>query len=384
MDNFRWKHPETAAYLYKQKQSKNFYMEYYDHRNIRTQRTTKTDDFEAAKRILERVLGVKEALLSGDYVTKDKTRITVKQACQETIEYIKTIEGLKGIKETTRHLLLIAEQLGHIDLQRLTKKDLSAIYNKQLSATKRSNYNRAFSLLFEYAIDSKYLLQAPVIPKGTVKAANPRESADGKVITGLIGHFFTAQKKSAVAQENAELLALFLMFLESTGLRYGEARKIKYKDILEPRRFQIGEESFFAYIVNIGNSKTKNRKILLPDTGTGVISCSKMLKIKFNGFPDPDSYLFGRADGTLPDFTNILKEDRNRNKELYEQNGWQDFVCYQARHTFINRKILDGKDLFHIAQHAGTSIEMIQRFYADSLQTRDYKQVYSDQDFFKL
>ena len=157
----------------------------------------------------------------------------------QTIEYIKTIEGLKGIKETTRHLLLIAEQLGHIDLQRLTKKDLSAIYNKQLSATKRSNYNRAFSLPFEYAIDSKYLLQAPVIPKGTIKAANPRESADGKVITGLINHFLTTKRKSAVTQENAELLALFLMFLESTGIRYGEARNIKYKDILEPRRFQV-------------------------------------------------------------------------------------------------------------------------------------------------
>ncbi len=385
MDKFRWKHPETSAYLYKQKQSKNFYMEFYDHRNIRTQKTTKTDDLETAKRVLERALGVREALLSGDYVTKEKKKVTVKRVCEEKILAMSKSEGLKGQKENTRHLLLIAEQIGHIDIQKLTKKDLMPIYEKQLSATKRANFNRAFALLFEYAIDSEYIDKAPSLPTATVKPPNPRESADEKVINGLINYFLTKKRKTAKAQENAELLALFLMFLNSTGIRYGEARNIKYKDILEPRIFQVGEESISAYVLKIGKSKTRTRKILLPDTGNGVINYSKIIKIRYGEyFPSPESYLFGRADGVLPDFTNILKEDRKNNIKLYEENGWQDFVCYQARHTFINKKILDGKGLFHIAQHTGTSIEMIQKFYADALQTRDYKQIFNDSDFMPI
>ena len=100
---------------------------------------------------------------------------------------------------------------------------------------------------------------------------------------------------------------------------------------------------------------------------------------------DKETYVLSRIiDGVVPDFSGIIQRDREENPDWYEENNLENFVLYQLRHSFINKKIIEGKDLLMIAQHCGTSLEMIQKNYLDQIVNRDIENIYTKESFLNV
>ena len=131
----------------------------------------------------------------------------------------------------------------------------------------------------------------------------------------------------------------------------------------------------------IEKSKTRTRKILVDTESRNILTLLLELKKDKN----KETFVFSRIiDHVVPDFSGIIQRDREENPDWYEEKNLENFVLYQLRHSFINKKIIEGKDLLMIAQHCGTSLEMIQKNYLDQIVNRDIENIYTKESFLNV
>ena len=169
----------------------------------------------------------------------------------------------------------------------------------------------------------------------------------------------SSETKNKIAKENFKLMYYFISILEETGIRYGELRQLETKNIIEDNG---------KTLLKLEKSKTSKRTVLIPIQASYLIT-----KINNN-----QKYLFERSDGVIPNFTQVFKTDKDSNKKYFENLNIFNKTIYCIRHTFINQKIKEGKDLYQIAIHCGTSLKMIEEWYDDMIVNSDYNNIYDD------
>lgn len=371
-----YQHPTGKARLYKQAGSAKWYMDYYDQFGKRRQVSTRTTDFDKAKQMLDEQMLVLKLVRENRIDLAPRSFVTVEKAANETIKHLEQRQA-RGLKENKRSLLKIIELFGPLDINKLKRKELYEIYNREMSETMVRNYNRAFKLLFNHCIDLGYIEVKPELPEPRISEKNKRTPATQEQIKLLRQRFIekSATSKNLLGRSNFMLLNHFMELLLLTGARYGELRHLRFDDVFPQK---IGETN--AFIMNIRKSKTSTRQIIICQKA---YRCIQLTKIQKNIHHLDTEYVFSREPGFFPDFTSILKEDRNRYKEWYNANGVFDFTLYMLRHTFITDKIREGRNLFLLAQHCGTSVQMIEDYYADAIANKDVNYIFSDDQFSK-
>lgn len=369
-----YQHPTGKARLYKQAGSAKWYMDYYDQFGKRRQVSTRTTDFDKAKQMLDEQMLVLKLVRENRLDLAPRSFTTVENAAQETIKHLEQRQA-KGLKDNKRFLLKIIEKFGKTDIKKLKRKELYEVYNEEMSETMVRNYNRAFKLLFNHCIDLGYIDVKPELPEPRIAQKNKRRPATPEQIKVLSQRFLVKSEtsKNATGKVNFILLSLFIKLLHLTGLRYGELHQIRFKDV-QPKK--IGGVD--AYILLIRKSKTAAREVIISEDAYRTI---QYVKIQKNIRSLDTEHVFSREPGIFPDFTNILKEDRNRYKDWYKTNNVNDLTLYQLRHTFITEKIKEGKSLFLLAQHCGTSVQMIENHYADAIANTDVNHIFSNDHF---
>lgn len=369
-----YQHPTGKARLYKQGGSAKWYMDYYDQFGKRRQVSTRTTDFDKAKEMLDEQMLVLKLVRENRIDLAPRSFITVEKAAQETIEHLEERNG-RGLKDNKRFLLKIIDQFGKTDIKKLKRKELYGVYNLEMSETMIRNYNRAFKLLFDYCIDAEYIDVKPELPESRIAEKNKRRALTPEQIKALHQRFLVKSEtsKNATGKVNFILLSLFIKLLHLTGLRYGELQHIRFQDV-KPQK--IGGVD--AYILQITKSKTVVRDVIISEDAYRTV---QFIKIQKNIRTLDTEHVFSREPGIFPDFTNILKEDRNRYKDWYKANNVDDITLYQLRHTFITEKIKEGKSLFLLAQHCGTSVQMIEDYYADTIANTDVNHIFSNDQF---
>lgn len=369
-----YQHSSGKARLYKQAGSAKWYMDYYDQFGKRRQVSTRTTDFDKAKEMLDEQMLVLKLVRENRLDLAPRSFITVEKAALETIEHLEQRNG-RGLKDNKRFLLKIIDQFGKIGIKKLKRKELYGVYNLEMSETMIRNYNRAFKLLFDYCIDAEYIDVKPELPESRIADKNKRRALTPEQIKALHQRFLVKSEtsKNATGKINFILLSLFIKLLHLTGLRYGELQQITFADV-RPEKIRGVD----AYTLVVTKSKTMPRVIIISEDAYRVI---QFVKIQKNLRGLDTKHVFSREPGVFPDFTNILKEDRNRYKDWYKANNVDDITLYQLRHTFITEKIKEGKTLFLIAQHCGTSVQMIEDYYADTIANTDVNHIFSNDQF---
>ncbi|KKO45442.1 integrase [Arsukibacterium ikkense] len=369
-----YQHPTGKARLYKQGGSAKWYMDYYDQFGKRRQVSTRTIDFDKAKEMLDEQMLVLKLVRENRFDLAPRSLITVEKAAQETIKRLEKRQA-KGLKDNKRFLLKIVEKFGKTDIKKLKRTDLEEVYDNEMSETMVRNYNRAFKLLFNRCIDLGYIDVKPELPEPRIAEKHKRRALTPEQIKALHQRFLVKSEtsKNATGKVNFILLSLFIKLLHLTGLRYGELQHIRFQDV-KPQK--IGGVD--AYILQITKSKTVMRDVIISEDAYRTI---QFVKIQKNIRALDTDHVFSREPGVFPDFTNILKEDRNRYKDRYKANNVDDITLYQLRHTFITEKIKEGKTLFLIAQHCGTSVQMIEDYYADAIANTDVNHIFSSDQF---
>ncbi|MEE1981617.1 site-specific integrase [Shewanella xiamenensis] len=374
-----YNHPDVkGATIYKQPQSKKWYISYYNHENKRIQKSAKTESREEAIKILNKHVLVSDMLKKGEINLKTKeTRKLILTICNYLIEQINKITNYPNKPPTLRHLKKISYKIGHIYIDELVTTDLNIITQVEESLTTINNYKKCLNMIFDYSIEKELIKYKIKFGKFKIKEKEKRESITleqhWQIVRKIESESWDATRYDH--QENMYLLSRFIRFLRETGLRYGEVLYIKFDDIVID-----GEKIIFRVPV----SKTRKRKTLITQEALDLLYDIMFYNLENNKRQlKSDEYIFSRSDGIVPNFTSRMQSFKNRNLEFFKSIGleFKEYSCYTERHSFICDRISKNKNIHDIAEHAGNSTAVIEKYYRDDITTRSIDIIYDKESY---
>jgi integrase len=147
----------------------------------------------------------------------------------------------------------------------------------------------------------------------------------------------------------------FVLVMANTGMRPGEARNLKWKDI-QPRTDRQGR-SFVALNVR---GKGKFRELVATNNVATYLERIKAV----SKATKPDDAVFstyaGRQSQSLYD---TLIEDLLTASGLLHGPSGTRRSSYCFRHTYATFRLMEGVDVYFLAKQMGTSVKMIEDYY---------------------
>lgn len=157
------------------------------------------------------------------------------------------------------------------------------------------------------------------------------------------------------------LLWNYSLILINTGIRVGEARTLKWKDIrLEPNSSKGDMNVVFSVY-----GKTGEREVVARNYEGGVVEYLKRIRTLYDE-PSTDDYVFSHPNGTpiksfKKGFASLVKFAG------VEFNSKGDKrTLYSLRHTYATMRLTEGVSVYTLARNMGTSVSMVERFYGQT------------------
>jgi integrase len=166
---------------------------------------------------------------------------------------------------------------------------------------------------------------------------------------------------SRVSRHRAMLRA-YVLFVAGTGLRPGEARNLRWRDITYEQ--SSDEQEIVEVFVHATHSKVnKTRTTIGLDLAASAISQLQAERKANNDFAGPDDHIWCDTDGR------VIKDFREGFNTLIKAAGVETdsmgkkLSIYSLRHYYITSRRDNTVDAYDLARNTGTSVEMIERFY---------------------
>ena len=229
-----------------------------------------------------------------------------------------------------------------------------------------TNYQRQF---FNWCVERAYLDVAPKFPK--VRAIENRrphfDDADWARLTRHLREFIKHENPSVV--RDRKMLRDYVLIIANTGLRVGEARNLKWRDLREiPKTDGNGEPDIVLSV----KGKTGVREVVARTSDVKEYF-KRLLDLRSEELqaddsskktkPATDDYVFCNRDGSpvgsfKKSFESLLKSagvetDSHGNKR----------TIYSLRHTYATYRLQEGVHQFILAKNMGTSIAMLEKHY---------------------
>ena len=162
------------------------------------------------------------------------------------------------------------------------------------------------------------------------------------------------------------MLVNYVLIMGNTGLRVGEARGLKWRDLREVRR---GDGT--ADLILTVRGKTGSREVVA-SKGEVKAYFGRILELRSKELagadgnlvePDPDSFIFCHPDGTpiqsfKKSFASLL-----RSAGLETDSFGQKRTIYSLRHTYATFRLQEGVNHYALARNMGTSVAMLEQHY---------------------
>ncbi len=227
-----------------------------------------------------------------------------------------------------------------------------------------------FRHFLKWAIERGYTDSLPQFP--TVKQKHNRrphfDPADWGKLTRYMRTFLIKAKHPSVRRDR-NLLVYYVLILANTGIRVGEARELKWRDI-RPIQASDGTESLALMVTG----KTGRREVvartadvkkwlarILEDRKQDIGQPNSDLKN--HSLVPPDSYVFcgnnGKPIGSFKKSFNRLCSEAGVEFDSFGQKR----SIYSLRHTYATFRLQEGVNHYMLAQNMGTSVQMLEKFY---------------------
>lgn len=159
-----------------------------------------------------------------------------------------------------------------------------------------------------------------------------------------------------------QMLAAYVFFMAGTGLRPGEARNLRWRDIKYEQADDY-QEVIEVFVHSTHSKVKKTRTAVGVEMAASAISELQVLRRMGEDYAGEDDYIWCDTDGTVikdfrEGFNTLIKEAGVENDSMGKK-----LSIYSLRHYYITDRIRHGVDVYRLAKAAGTSPEMIQRFY---------------------
>ena len=216
---------------------------------------------------------------------------------------------------------------------------------------------------FGWCVERGYIEAPPKFPrlKGD---ANRRPHFDYKDWRKLARHLreFIKVKDPNVLRDRT-MLVNYVLILASTGIRVGEARTLKWRDIREiaPPAGTDQQPDVALFV----NGKTGPREVV-SKSGDVKIYFKRILDLRMNESgkrPSGDDYVFASPEGKpIGSFKKSFASLLNSAKVEKDSHGNRRTI-YSLRHTYATFRLQEGVHQYILARNMGTSTAMLEKHY---------------------
>lgn len=219
----------------------------------------------------------------------------------------------------------------------------------------------------QWCHEQGYLEAIPKFPKVNGVASH-RPHFDAKDWQKLIRHLreFVKIENRAVRRDRM-MLRDYVLILANTGIRVGEARTLKWRDVTEIG----GVEGSPPNVVLTVSGKTGKREVV---AGSADVKkyFKRILDLRIaeiaspeNPKPelDPNSLIFCHKDGSpigsfKKSFAALIKS-----ANVERDNHGDARTIYSLRHTYATFRLQHGVNQYMLAKNMGTSVAMLEQYY---------------------
>ena len=253
-----------------------------------------------------------------------------------------------------------------VAIDRVTDLKLADYVDWRLSRPKRpavvtlKNERNAIRQLFKFAKRRGYISGVPEfhIKSGRTNARPDIPEVEWHRLTRFLP-LYVDRAQDKRRQRERFYLALYVLIMGNTGLRVGEARRLKWRDASTTRT--LTDEVRAILLVR---GKTGEREVVCNKGVERYLDELQSYRTQKVGIPPSDQELIFCHPSGDPiisfkgGFQRVLKEAG----VLFASDG-KKRVPYSLRHTYATMRLAEGVSVFQLAANMGTSVEMIESFY---------------------
>ena len=226
-------------------------------------------------------------------------------------------------------------------------------------------------LMMNWWVDHGYLEKVPAFPKASIqKNRRPHfDDRDWTKLTRFLREFIKIDH--GPVRRDRLLLVNYALVLANTGIRVGEARNLKWRDI---RPIPNPEDPTATNVALVVKGKTGIREAVAR-TGEVRGYFERILELRRRDLTDPKSDIYGLKDVPLDSYVFCSKAGKpigsfkRSFNSLIDKAGvamdthGQRRTIYSLRHTYATFRLEEGVNHYALAQNMGTSVAMLEQFY---------------------
>jgi site-specific recombinase XerD len=363
--------------LFKVSSSSNWWVRYYLGKVFRE--STGTNELSLAKEY------AKEFMVRCHYKTKNKPSKLITKFEQTGNLLIEQqgwqiARGEKGKKLNVNDKSLLNTYMipyfSNIDISKIDNRDLEGyLFSLQKFEFKKTTLKKHLNLLskiFQLAYEKRYIDRIPRLPAIKLEDS-PRpwfSHAEYNHLKGTTTKLIL-NKEIVRGHQITDEMRYLITFMMNSFIRPNDLKTLRHRNIQVASNKGRGKKSIDFLKIFYEESKTgKNAPTSTMADAVGIYNDLLEFHKKNNSPHSKNDYLFfpkiKNRDFALRTmarlFNHILDVAELKNSPTNEQR-----TLYSLRHSSISFRLLDGVDVLTIANNAKTSVDMIQRFYANHL-----------------
>ena len=293
-------------------------------------------------------------------------------------EYVERFETQRSILSIHYKLLLMERCRPFLEKKTFDQLDtrlISELYDElSKQSTKGSLAENSIKRIesdlrhfLNWCIEAGFIDELPKFPRIKTQPSR-RPHFDSKAWRTLVRHlreFIKVTNQKTLRDRS--MLRDYVLVLGNTGIRVGEAHRLKWRDVRE----ELGDEEGLSFVVLTVRGKTGIREVVARNTDVKkYLRRVFQLRVKelseINGEPtepDLDSYIFSHLDGSpIKSFKRSFNSLIRSAGVEYDTYGEKRTV-YSLRHTYATFRLLEGTNHYALAQNMGTSVSMLEKHY---------------------
>jgi len=347
---------------------------------------------------LEQAITVgREFFLSTNAKLRNQESIFPKTVQQVVDHFLEVKKNEIGINKTKGRWVTIRSQLKHLvefigadtyitEIPSTKWEEYFSFRRKhhpEVVNTTLGNEKNTIRSLFRFAIRNRYIPPSSPLPEfpHIPRQSRKREAFsldEWKTIYNFLKSNKWMKDESDKIVEQRTFIRYFILTLINCGARFGEVRRLKWKNIKVIRRNdKKSEKEIVSVKISFDASQTKNNKARVVIGRRGDVF--EKLK-RFSNHTHPNDYVFVDNDtGSQITRDTYYKHWHYMVNETGIDEGRADTTFYCLRHTYATWRLYAQVDVFTLARNLGTSVNFIENHYGQTQQ--ELKVKYLTQDF---
>jgi integrase len=255
---------------------------------------------------------------------------------------------------------------GDTDINQIDENSLASFVDWRLSQPRKptivtiKNERNAVRQLLKFAKRKGYVQHVPElhIKSGKVNARPDIPDAEWRRLCDYLP-IYVDRAQDKRRQRERFYLALYILVMSNTGIRIGEARRLRWRDVSTTRTLTDEVRAILSV-----RGKTGEREVVCNKGVERYLDELRSFRTGELGFPPPDQeYVFCHPSGApVGSFKGGFQRALKEAGVLFASNG-EKRVPYSLRHTYATMRLSEGVSVFQLAANMGTSVEMLEDFY---------------------